>query len=65
MPATATTDGARWIDVPTAASILDMSNRTVRHLCAKGELPARKFGRAWRIERGAVLPDQVLRDKKT
>jgi excisionase family DNA binding protein len=57
MPTTAkTTGGTRWVDVPTAASILDMSERTVRHLCAEEELPAEKFGRAWRIPRAAVVP---------
>jgi excisionase family DNA binding protein len=61
MPTTVeTTDGTRWVDVPTAASILDMSERTVRHLCAEGELPAEKFGRAWRIPRSAVMPSAVV-----
>lgn len=66
MPATAkptsTRPEAQWIGVTKAAKILDMSKRTVRHLCTEGELPAEKFGRAWRIRRGAVLPDSALQD---
>lgn len=59
MPALATTKtSTRWIDVQTAAQILDMSERTVRHLCAEGELHARKFGRAWRIQREDVMPEE-------
>jgi excisionase family DNA binding protein len=60
MPAVASTETrTRWIDVQDAASVLDMSERTVRHLCAKGELDARKFGRAWRIRRGDVMPEKT------
>jgi excisionase family DNA binding protein len=50
---------ARWIDVQTAARILDMPERTVRHHCAVGELPARKYGRAWRVRKSAVEPDRA------
>jgi len=66
MPATAkatsTRPEAQWIGVTNAATILDMSKRTVRHLCAEGELPAEKFGRAWRIRRGAVVPESEATD---
>jgi len=58
MPATATRPEKRWIGVTSAARVLDMSKRTVRHLCAEGELPAQKFGRAWRIRRNAVMPEE-------
>lgn len=53
-PSEATSTAARWADAPTAAS--DMPKRAVRHLCAEGELPAKKLGRAWRIPRRAVMP---------
>ena len=59
MPALASTETrTRWIDVQTAADILSMPERTVRHLCAEGELHARKFGRAWRIRREDVMPEE-------
>ena len=57
MQATQTQPETQWIDVQTAARILDMPDRTVRHHCAVGELPAQKFGRAWRIRKDAVTPD--------
>lgn len=57
MPTTEIGDSQRWVSAKTAAKILGMSGRTVRYLCADGELPARKFGRAWRIRREAVFPD--------
>lgn len=41
-----------WLTVPEFAAELQMAERTVRALCARGEIPgARRFGRAWRINR--------------
>lgn len=57
MPTTKQIDGeAQWIDVETAARILDMPTRTVRYHCQMDRLPSRKFGRAWRIRKDAVTP---------
>jgi excisionase family DNA binding protein len=36
------------------AKLLRVSQETVRHLAANGELPGRKVGRAWRFPRAAV-----------
>lgn len=37
------------------AELLQVDEKTVRGLAAKGELPARKVGREWRFSRQAVL----------
>lgn len=37
------------------AELLQVDEKTVRSLAAKGELPGRKLGRQWRFSRQAVL----------
>lgn len=37
------------------AELLQVDEKTVRSLAAKGELPGRKLGREWRFSRQAVL----------
>jgi len=49
---------ARGPDVLTVeqlAELLQIEDKTVRALAAKGELPGRKLGRHWRFSRQAVL----------
>jgi len=53
-----------WLSVAQAASALGVSPGRVRQLAASGQLPARRFGRAWVIrradlERYRVLPEGV------
>lgn len=43
------------LDVQEAANLLGVSVWTVRDAANKGELPARKVGRAWRFSRQALL----------
>lgn len=43
------------LDVQDAADLLGVSVWTVRDAANKGELPARKVGRAWRFSRQALL----------
>ena len=43
------------LDVQEAADLLGVSVWTVRDAANKGELPARKVGRAWRFSRQALL----------
>jgi excisionase family DNA binding protein len=58
MSATATFDEQQqYVSVKTAAEILAMPERTVRYHCQKGRMPARKVGRAWRIPKSVVMPD--------
>lgn len=40
-----------WTDTETLAKEFHVSSRTVRRLCAKGEVPAIRIGRQWRIRR--------------
>ena len=50
--------GIREADVLTAeqlAEFLQVDEKTVRSLAAKGDLPGRKVGRHWRFSRPAVL----------
>lgn len=47
-----------WIDVKTAAEILDVSPRQVRYLCDRGEIKgAQKFGGVWRLPASQVQPE--------
>jgi excisionase family DNA binding protein len=46
------------VDVETAAARLGLSAATVRRQAAAGELPARRVGRAWRIDLAALRPAQ-------
>jgi excisionase family DNA binding protein len=49
-----------WDDCPVVMSVndvsilLDISKRTVRRLCAQGDIPANKIGKDWRIEKEAL-----------
>lgn len=43
------------LNVQEAAELLEVSVWTVRELAHRGELPARKVGRAWRFSRKALL----------
>jgi excisionase family DNA binding protein len=43
------------LNVKEAAQLLEVSVWTVRDAAHRGELPARKVGRAWRFSRQALL----------
>jgi excisionase family DNA binding protein len=43
------------LTVEQLAELLQVDEKTVRSLAAKGELPGRKLGRHWRFSRQAVL----------
>lgn len=43
------------LNVEETAELLEVSVWTVRDLAHRGELPARKVGRAWRFSRKALL----------
>jgi excisionase family DNA binding protein len=43
------------LTVEQLAELLQVDEKTVRTLAAKGELPGRKLGRHWRFSRQAVL----------
>ena len=51
-------DGRLFADVPQAASILGLDERTVRKAAAAGEIPAEKIGAKWMI-RTAWLREQA------
>lgn len=46
-----TTDKSEWVDAKTLAREIHVSARTVLRLCARGEIPAARVGRQWRIRR--------------
>lgn len=43
------------VDVPLACAILGVSESGIKRLCASGEIPARKVGRMWRINRADLM----------
>ena len=43
------------LTIEQLAELLQVDEKTVRSLAAKGELPGRKLGRQWRFSRQAVL----------
>lgn len=43
------------IDTAMVCQLLGMSDATVKRLCASGELPARKIGKMWRINRADLM----------
>lgn len=43
------------IGVGEVAQVLSVHPNRVREMCAKGILPARKFGRCWKIHRERFL----------
>ena len=47
-------EGEEIITTPEAASILAVSERRVRELCARGQLPAVKVARDWIIRRADI-----------
>ena len=47
--------GPDVLTVEQLAELLQVDEKTVRSLAAKGELPGRKVGRHWRFSRQAVL----------
>lgn len=47
--------GPDVLTVEQLAELLQIEDKTVRALAAKGELPGRKLGRHWRFSREAVL----------
>jgi excisionase family DNA binding protein len=47
--------GPDVLTVEQLAELLQLDEKTVRGLAAKGELPGRKLGRHWRFSRQAVL----------
>jgi excisionase family DNA binding protein len=47
--------GPDVLTVEQLAELLQVDDKTVRALAAKGELPGRKLGRHWRFSRQAVL----------
>jgi excisionase family DNA binding protein len=44
------------VTVDVAAERLGKSPSSVRAMCARGELPARRVGRSWRIDMAALRP---------
>src|SRR5262245_10555543 len=51
--------------VAEAARFLNVSARTIRALCASGQLPARKVGEQWRIEPQVLESSSVLQKART
>ena len=49
------TEDAEVLTAAQVARLLQVDERTVRALAARGEIPARKLGRQWRFLRSAVL----------
>jgi excisionase family DNA binding protein len=46
----------RMLRIKEASTVLDIPESTLRRLCAKGKVPAKKVGRAWRVK-GAYVDD--------
>ena len=51
------------LDTRQAASLLNVSERTVTRLCSRGKIRARRVGRLWRINRDALLSAVGLTDE--
>ena len=55
------TEAKNWEDLPLVltveetAQVLRVTAKLITEMCRKGELPAVKVGRAWRIKRDDVL----------
>lgn len=43
----------KWLTPEEVSDILQVSPKTIREWCRCGKLPARKFGKLWRIKEGA------------
>lgn len=39
----------QWLTVPEFAKLMGMHEQTVRDMCRKGDIPARKLGSVWKI----------------
>ena len=52
------------LTVEQLAQLLQVDEKTVRSLAAKGDLPGRKVGRHWRFSRHAVLEWLALPERK-
>lgn len=50
-------DHERWLSVQELAYRLGLGERTVKRLIYAGEIPARKFGRQWRIDPAVLVTD--------
>ena len=48
-------DSGDVLNVDEAARMLGISGNLVRELAARGELPGRKVGRAWRFRRSTIM----------
>jgi excisionase family DNA binding protein len=53
--ASATTDEPEVLTLEQLVELLQVEEKTVRSLAAKGDLPGRKLGAEWRFSRQAVL----------
>ena len=40
----------KWLTPEEVANEMDVSVRTAQRMCRRGDLPARKMGKAWRIQ---------------
>lgn len=47
-------DRRRMLRLRDASPLLDIPVSTLRRLCARGEVPAEKVGRAWLVKRAYV-----------
>lgn len=47
-----------WVSAKRAAEIIGCSDRHIRNLYSRGELPGRKFGNLLRIPLGALLEEK-------
>ena len=56
--------GPDVLTVEQLAELLQVDEKTVRSLAAKGELPGRKLGRHWRFSRQAVLDWLAMPERK-
>ena len=52
------------LTVEQLAELLQVDEKTVRSLAAKGDLPGRKLGRHWRFSRQAVLAWLAMPERK-
>src|SRR5881227_1978022 len=52
------------VTVEQLAELLQVDEKTVRSLAAKGDLPGRKLGRHWRFSRQAVLEWLAMPERK-
>ena len=46
------TSREQWLTPAEVATEMKVSKRTAQRMCRRGDLPARKVGKAWRIHPG-------------